>query len=115
MTTPARGGVRQGDTVDPVALLPQYFSSEREFQAWVEERAAERGWIAFHDRDSRKNLAGLPDLILIRERVVWLELKWGRGKARSKQVIFCDALRAAGQEVYVCWPKDIPLILRVLD
>jgi hypothetical protein len=106
--------VRQGDVLDAVDLLPRYFSSERQFQAWVESRAAERGWIAFHDHDSRRNAAGFPDLLLIRERVVWLELKWGRGKVRPKQEEFIAALRAAGQEVHVYWPKDIPRILEVL-
>lgn len=106
--------VRQGDVLDAADLLPRYFSSEREFQTWVESRAAERGWIAFHDHDSRRNAAGFPDLLLIRERVVWLELKYGRGKVRPKQQAFIDALRAAGQEVHVAWPGDIPRVLEVL-
>lgn len=109
-----RSKVKQGDVVTIETLAPLFFSSEQEFQQWVEARAAERGWIAFHDRDSRKNIAGLPDNILIRERVVWMELKYGRGVLSRKQKIFLAALRAAGEEVHVCYPGDIPKILEVL-
>lgn len=108
-------GVGQGAVVDAAAIAKhRRFRSEGEFQRWVERLAALRGWVSFHDRDSRRNIAGLPDLILIRERVVWMELKSSRGKLRPEQEAFIAALRAAGQEVYVMFPSDIDKIEGVL-
>ena len=104
----------QGDVVTADTLLPEMFRSEAHFHRKVETMAAARGWLSFHDRDSRKNVAGLPDLLLIRERLVWMELKYGRGKLNDDQKAFIAALRAAGQEVYVCWPGDLKLIEKVL-
>ena len=66
-------------------------NAEARFQARVEELA-------------QRSQPGLPDLILIRERVVWAELKatsllTGRiGKLSPAQIVFRDMLLEAGQE-----------------
>lgn len=107
--------LRQGATIAAAEVVPhRRFRSESVFQRWVERLAALRGWVSFHDRDSRRNMAGLPDLLLIRERVVWMELKSSRGKLRPEQEAFIAALRAAGQEVYVMFPADIDRIEEIL-
>jgi hypothetical protein len=55
--------------------------SEAEFQAQVVSLAELRGWRIFHDHDSRRNTAGLPDLILVRRgRLIFAELKSERGR-----------------------------------
>lgn len=76
--------------------------------------AALRGWKAWHDTDSRRNAAGFPDLVLLRDRVVWAELKSERGRLRDEQARFLTLLRAAGQEVYVWRPSDWDALMGVL-
>lgn len=88
--------------------------SEKRFQSQVEQLAALKGWVSWHDTDARRNRAGLPDLLLLRERLVFVELKSERGKLRPAQVVFLDRLRQAGQEVYVWKPSDWDTIEGVL-
>jgi hypothetical protein len=79
-------------------------------------------WTVLHLHDSRrvvvvgdgepvavgdKDIAGLPDLLLIRERCVWIELKSATGRLRPSQKRILEALRAAGQEVYVWRPAHL--------
>ena len=79
-------------------------NAEARFQARVEELAQQLGWYAWHLTQAQRSQPGLPDLILIRERVVWAELKatsllTGRtGKLSPAQIMFRDMLQEAGQE-----------------
>lgn len=81
--------------------------AEARFQAQVGAYATLKGWWWFHVTNPRTQTAGLPDLVLLRERVVWIELKatsllTGRtGKLRPAQERVIDMLQAAGQEVHV--------------
>lgn len=85
--------------------------AEKRFQAAVEELAVYLGWFPVHVLNMRGTAAGLPDLILIRERVVWAELKAysdTTGKAGvffGAQERFRDLLLNAGQEWYL-WYDD---------
>jgi hypothetical protein len=90
--------------------------SERAFQSAVIDLARTLGYQVFHVHDSRrqvrrgvfvgdKDAAGIPDLILARERVIWAELKSARGRLSDAQRRWIDTLQAAGQEVYV-WRPD---------
>ena len=80
--------------------------AEAAFQAQVEQLAQYLGWWPVHIYNTQRSKAGIPDLILIRERVVWAELKatsrlTGRtGKLMPEQENFRDMLLAAGQEWY---------------
>jgi Holliday junction resolvase len=69
--------------------------SEAEFQAQVVELAKLWGWRAYHTFDSRKSVAGFPDLILIRgERLLAVELKTDKGDTTPEQT---DWLMAFGR------------------
>lgn len=57
---------------------------------------------------------GFPDLMLVRERVVFIETKRETGKLTPKQEEWLDALRDAGQEVYVARPSDFDAMIEVL-
>lgn len=59
--------------------------------------------------------AGFPDLVLVRERVVWVELKSDIGVLSDEQEIWIAMLHRAGQEVYVWKPCDWDTILEVLS
>jgi hypothetical protein len=59
---------------------------------------------------------GLPDNILTNgRRVIWAELKTGRGSLSPEQRTWIELLRSAGQAVYVWRPKDWNEIVRVLS
>src|SRR5690606_3109708 len=59
--------------------------TEAQFQRQVVDLARLRGWWVFHDHDSRRNPAGLPDLLLLRDRLVVAELKTTSGRVRAAQ------------------------------
>jgi hypothetical protein len=81
--------------------------TEQQLQESVEELAALLGWWAWHDQDSRRNRAGLPDLILVRRnRLMWCELKTQDGRIRPEQRHVLAMLQTAGQVVHLWRPSD---------
>lgn len=95
--------------------------TEREFQRTVVQYARLRNWWVWHDTDSRKNAAGWPDLVLVRDgTLVFAELKSARGRVRPAQAAVLALLEAvaakAGGAVRVCvWrPADWGTIEEVL-
>lgn len=89
--------------------------TESEWQRTVTEYATLCGWRTWHDNDSRRNAAGLPDLLLARDtRIIFAELKREKGKLRPEQVEWLSALDVTPAEVY-CWrPSDWDRVERVL-
>lgn len=88
--------------------------SEREFQREVVKRALIFGWRCYHTYDSRRSAAGFPDLVLVRERVIFAELKTETGKLGKEQQEWIGALANAGMEAHVWRPSDLEEIVRVL-
>ena len=89
--------------------------SERDFQSAVEHEARRAGWLAYHTRDSRKSVAGFPDLVLVRlSRVLWRELKIGDEQPTAAQRTWLEALELAGQDVAVWRPEQWVEILEAL-
>ncbi len=103
--------------------------SEADLQASIIDLARTLGWTVLHIDDARrevvtqagerrlvgdKNAAGLPDLIMLRERIVWAELKRERGRLRPTQQRILADLRRAGAEVYLWKPSDWPAIQHTL-
>lgn len=89
--------------------------TEKEWQAQVLELAARLGWRkAYHTYDSRRSHSGFPDLVLVRDRVVFAELKREKGKLSDAQEQWIAALHAAGAEIYVWRPGDLEDIAKVL-
>ena len=89
-------------------------AAEEEFQAAVIDVARRNCWKHYHTRDSRKSVAGFPDLVLVRGRVLWRELKAGAGRLTPGQESWLEALAAAGQDARVWRPGDWPEILETL-
>lgn len=89
-------------------------TSEAEFQATVIKDAKQLGWRVYHTHDSRRSNPGFPDLVLVRERVIWAELKTAHGRVNAQQQAWIDRLQAAGQEAYLWRPQDIHEITRIL-
>lgn len=89
------------------AARREAYQTEQAFQRQVEDLAAMLGWYTWHVNLPQRSKAGFPDILCLRERVVWIELKvyrkGGRGKVMPEQAAFHDMLRAAGQEVHIFW------------
>jgi hypothetical protein len=74
------------------------------------------GWIAAHFRPARTakgyrtpvqyDGAGFPDLVLVRDRVVFSEIKGTGDSLRDDQREWLAALEAAGAETYVWSPAE---------
>jgi VRR-NUC domain len=95
----------------PVRRVPL---AERDFMATVREAATLNGWRVYHTHDSRRSPSGFPDLVLVRERVVFAELKGATTRITPGQERWLDALDAAGAEVYLWRPSEWDEIERVL-
>lgn len=81
--------------------------SERAWQAMVLELATLYRWTWYHTHDSRRSPAGFPDLVLVRDRVLFAELKTDRGRLTAQQLGWIGRLEEAGAEVFVWRPKDL--------
>lgn len=82
--------------------------AETNFQKAVTDLA---DWLRvwwWHDTDSRRNKAGLPDLLLIGGRgILWRELKTETGKLSAAQQDIGNRLHAAGADIAVWRPSDL--------
>ena|SRR3990167_674060 len=93
--------------------LPHRYS-ESDFRRQVLALAQLCGWKCYFTWTSIRSPAGFPDFCLVRDRVLFAELKTAKGKVTPAQQEWLDALRAAGQEVYVWRPEDLLEIAEVL-
>lgn len=80
---------------------------EREWQSTVIEIADIGGWWHYHTYNSRRSTKGFPDLVLVRDSVIFAELKRSTGRVRPEQVEWMEQLAQAGAEVYLWRPRDI--------
>lgn len=79
---------------------------EKALQEKVEAVAAGLGLLTWHDRDSRRNAPGFPDLVIVGRTVLWVELKSDTGTIKPAQLEWCVRLQAAGA-MYRLWkPRD---------
>ena len=98
---------------------------EKDFQKQFLQFAKLMGWHRAHFRPGMNGRgtwqtavagdgAGFPDVVLVRERVVWIELKSDVGKLSDEQEVWRDKLFLAKQEWYLWRPRDWPTIQTVL-
>lgn len=92
----------------------RYTATEAEFQQAVTQLAEWHGLKWWHDADSRRNKAGLPDLIIVGRQdpgeppaVLWRELKTATGRVSRAQQAWLDWLRLAGADAAVWRPADL--------
>lgn len=89
--------------------------TEKSFMATVVELAKLRGWKVFHVFDSRRCVAGFPDLLLIRgTQLIVAELKVGRNTATAEQVEWLRAFEGAAVTAHVWYPEMWDVIEKVL-
>ncbi len=103
--------------------MPQ---SEAGFLAQVIALARLRRWLTAHFRPARVALGGwrtpiqgdgkgFPDLVLVRERTIFAELKSDTGRTTPDQHAWLLRLKEAGEEVYLWSPRMWDEIERVLQ
>jgi hypothetical protein len=91
--------------------------TEKQFMAQVVKLATLCGWRVYHTYDSRRCVAGFPDLVLVHRKrglVVWAELKVGKNTTTPEQEAWLDDLFGCGQRVTVWRPEQWPAIEALL-
>lgn len=89
--------------------------TEKQWQGQVVQLARLLGWKnIYHTWNSMHSAQGFPDLTLVRERLIFVELKSHKGECTSHQLDWIEKLRQAGQEVYVWRPDDFDEAVKVL-
>lgn len=99
--------------------------SEAQFQKQVIQLAHYSGWLVAHFATAptqsgqwatpiRADGRGFPDLVMVRERVIFAELKAQRGEVRPAQKNWAQCLTKASQEIYLWRPSDMDQIQEVL-
>lgn len=107
----------------PLGPVPE---TEAGFQQAVITLARMHGWLVAHFRPARTESggwatpvqadgAGFPDLVLVRDRVIFAELKTNGGRLRPAQTRWLDALADAGAEAAVWRPVDWHVIVEALS
>ena len=87
---------------------------EASFQKAVTDAALALGWSVWHDHDSRMNEPDMPDLELLRDRLIKVEVKRAAGVPTPGQERYLRRLARAGVETYLWRPSDWPEIVGVL-
>ena len=88
--------------------------SEKEFQAQVVQLARLLGWRVYHTHDSRRSPAGFPDLVLVRNCILFVELKTDCGTVKLEPTEWIEAIVAAGGTAAIWRPKDWKQIEAIL-
>jgi VRR-NUC domain len=88
--------------------------TEKTWQQTIIDLAHTLGWLTYHTHDSRRSQPGFPDLVLVRDRIIFVELKSERGKLTADQEKWGWALYDAGAEIYDWRPSDWPQVKRIL-
>jgi hypothetical protein len=81
--------------------------TEAALQQAVIDLARWCGYLHWHDNDSRRNLRGFPDLVLIHRtngRLIFAELKSEKGRIRPEQQVWLETL-GIHHESYLWRPR----------
>jgi len=103
-----RRGFKVADTLAPAATRK---SDENELLSSVRKLAKMYGWMSYHTHDPRRSDEGFPDLVMVRESIIFAELKSRTGKLSHAQEIWLRMLERTGSvEVYLWRPQDLDMI-----
>lgn len=80
--------------------------TESELQEAVFDLARLFKWASYHTYDSRRSSPGFPDLVLARDRVMFVELKSSNGRLSPAQRLWKVRLEIAGAEHHIWRPDD---------
>lgn len=79
---------------------------EQRFQNQVLRLAKLCGWWTYHTYDARRSQPGFPDLVLVKDRILFRELKTDTGRITPEQKHVIELLTTAGADAAVWRPKD---------
>ena len=88
--------------------------TEKQFQAQVVRFAKMQGWICYHTYDSRRSEPGFPDLVLVKDRILYRELKTESGRLTKPQKAWGCAIVQAGGDWAVWRPSQLDEIYKEL-
>ena len=89
--------------------------TEKQFQLQIVMVAKANGWQIYHTYDARRSAPGFPDLVLVRDRVLYRELKTDTGRVSPAQQEWGDALTKAGADFAIWRPRDLKTIVKELS
>jgi hypothetical protein len=89
--------------------------TEKEWSGQVADLVRMLGWRRYHTFRSDRSPAGFPDEVLVRDRVVFLELKTEKGKLSDAQRDWLTAIIVAGDEAYVARPSQLEALVECLS
>lgn len=89
--------------------------TERDWASQVADLARQLGWWRYHTYRSDRSQPGFPDETLIRDRVVFLELKTETGKVSPAQHDCLSRLIRAEAEAYIVRPRDLEPLASLLS
>ncbi len=113
------------EVVEEVITALKSRISEKVFMQMVVELALLLGYLAYHTYDSRRCVAGFPDLVLVQPartgragRIIFVELKVARNTTTAEQDTWLAALQSTqditGIEVYIWRPEQWDRIVAIL-
>ncbi len=98
---------------------------EVDYQGRIIETARILGWTVAHFRAAMTKYGwrtpvaadgqGFPDLVLVRERVIWMEVKLEKAKLTPEQAHWQEILKYAKQETYVVRPSNWDEVVKILQ
>ena len=88
--------------------------TEKQFQAQIVMLAKANGWAVYHTYDSRRSEPGFPDLVLVRDRVLFRELKTDAGRVSEAQQAWGEKLTQACADFKIWRPQDTQAIIKEL-
>ena len=76
--------------------------SENQFMQMVIDYAKLHQWFIYHTHDSRRSVAGFPDLVLVRPpKIIVAELKVGQNQPTPEQNLWLNLFEECGVPAYV--------------
>ena len=88
--------------------------TEKAFQSQIIHYAKKQGWHVYHTYDSRRSEPGFPDLVLVRNKVLYRELKTDKGRLTASQQAWKESLTTAGADYEIWRPNQIQEIFVTL-
>ena len=80
--------------------------NEKEFMQQVTDAARKLGWKVYHTYDSRRSEPGFPDLVLVKDRILFRELKRNGMMVTPAQSEWGFAIVMCGGDWRVWTPED---------
>jgi hypothetical protein len=111
-----RDGSTRTSRIGPAVALADILETDWDAQLFRGPNALAKmlGWTSYHTLRSRGSKSGYPDRTLVRDRILFVELKREKTQPTPDQIMWLDKLAGAGGEVYLWRPSDLDEIARVL-